>query len=252
MERTRQTNLNTYFSNISDTEKLKQTLTDYKKENELLKSRIRYLEQKIIKLEIVSVNNNQSDDEDSSNQMEVDEEKPNKTAKKASYSMKFKYKAVLVYDELKDYQRTANEVGVHRASIMDWVKQIEAIMKQILSKKSTRLRLPGAGRELFDQEAEDFLVEWIQDQREKGFFISIKRFLLVAKSTFRDSNICFSYGWLSNFMCRNNFSYRKRTRNNYLDTNQIDDSVWRFFMDFYEYRTCNGEVDLIFNMDETR
>lgn len=270
-------NTNSVALNVDDNEELRKKIINQEKDIEFLKSKLLMLEKILLSrpegsdfkkiqkaeqmklakhtsMELEEVEEESESKSDSGEPMLVkDEEYSNKRNKKrASYTMKYKQKIILLYDELKSCRKVSLKTGVPRTCVHDWVKQRNEISQSLVSKQSKRQRLPGGGRKPYDEEIEEFLFNWITEQRKKNLQVSFKRLLIFARATFKDSKLTFSYGWLRKFMKRKNFSYRKRTKNNYVDPNKITKGISEFFSSLYDYMILNKHKELLFNMDETR
>jgi hypothetical protein len=113
-------------------------------------------------------------------------------------------------------------------------------------------RLPGGGLKGGEQELEEFLFSWIIEHREQRFQVSYRRLISVARQTFKDTTLKFTYGWLQRFIDRYNLTYRRKTGNTFISHDSIEISFNIFFPELWKFRKNHEQKSIFCNMDETR
>lgn len=92
---------------------------------------------------------------------------------------------------MKSFEKVVEKFNVHRKSVSDWVDLRAEDFQMILNNNDRMKRLTGAGRKLNDQALDEYLIRWVEEQRQKKFYISIRKLIAVAIKYFKDSNFKF-------------------------------------------------------------
>uniref|UniRef100_A0A1I8AXZ5 HTH CENPB-type domain-containing protein n=1 Tax=Meloidogyne hapla TaxID=6305 RepID=A0A1I8AXZ5_MELHA len=77
--------------------------------------------------------------------------------------------------------------GVCRGSVIQWIKQEESFLA--MNKKSTKSRLPGAGRHLLNSNLDEEIFEWFNELRKKKQRVTRRMIQTKAKELYSQFNI---------------------------------------------------------------
>ena len=147
--------------------------------------------------------------------MEVDTSQSHAGKKVNSYSTEFKLKVVRFAVECNSNYQAAKKFNVDRKRI----REKRANQSKLESASCKRKRLAGAGREPFDLNIEEVLLEWVYERRSNGFRVSWKmtrskaRFLHEEKCKEMELPPTFTanIGWVQKFMTRHGLCIRCKT-----------------------------------------
>lgn len=89
----------------------------------------------------------------------MEKEPINVKAKKNAYTISFKLKCIIKVESGLSIHKVAEEAGVDRDSIMDWIKQKEELLKT--AHKQNSFRIDGARKKPMNKEIEEELIKFI-------------------------------------------------------------------------------------------
>ena len=101
-------------------------------------------------------------------------------AKKAAYTISFKLKCIHKVESGVSIHKVAEEAGVDRASIRDWLKQREELLKKDYKRDSFRLQ--GAGKKPITLGIEEELIKFIIECRHQQIALNSHEIIIKAKS----------------------------------------------------------------------
>lgn len=84
-----------------------------------------------------------------------------------TYSIEYKYKSILLYDQLGSYTETAKKLGISFMLVRNWVMGRQKISKAYESNMGTVVRMKGAGRPKFVKNQENDVKAEIQKDDDK-------------------------------------------------------------------------------------
>jgi hypothetical protein len=250
-----QSNIFQFFKAENYTDQLLRENRELKYVNQKLKEELALMKAKVVNYERILANGDQPENAPSRDVSMIivddDEDKPHRK-KAATYTMRQKYRYIIMYDEGKSARDIEKETGVNHASIVDWVKDRNQILEMILCGKGDSLRLTGAGRKSQLPLMENYIYDWICEERGKNNLITYRRLLETAKKMCDHSEFAFSKGWLYNFMNRYKLSYRKRNSSSFINLHVIDLALQNFYPELFQHLFKNPHITQFFNFDETR
>lgn len=175
-------------------------------------------------------------------------------SQRRQFSVEFKLNAVKKLElNNNNISKTALELNVERKSLRSWVKQ--KIPFITCNNKRYRKKI-GCGRKCAFPIIEEKLSSFINSERR--IFrraITRRRLLQKAREISRtiSPNFIGSGSWVSRFLNRNNFSFRKITHIGQQDKDTFDEirSKITEHLRYLSFSTTNHQSNQIYNMDET-
>ncbi|KAL7382466.1 hypothetical protein ABVT39_022965 [Epinephelus coioides] len=148
------------------------------------------------------------------------------------YDVKFKL-SVIKYAEENSEEAAARRFSVDPKRVRDWRKN-KTELQRLSEEDSKRARLPGGGRKKASEELEINMREWVIGKRARHERVSRKMIRAMAKQMYatvsdsRDEEFAASAGWLNRFLCRNNFTCRRRTTMAQKDAREFTEKLVKF------------------------
>ena len=115
----------------------------------------------------------------------------------------------------------------------DWRKN-KTELQHLSKEDSNRTRLPGGGRKKASEELELNMRDWVISKQARHERVSRKMIREMAKEMYatvsdgRDEEFAASVGWLNRFLCRNNFTSRRRTTIAHKDAREFVEKLVTF------------------------
>uniref|UniRef100_A0A915EC86 HTH CENPB-type domain-containing protein n=1 Tax=Ditylenchus dipsaci TaxID=166011 RepID=A0A915EC86_9BILA len=189
----------------------------------------------------------------------VHEGTPNSNRKRHHYNAAVKLEAIN-YAREKRSAKSGNKFNVASAAkkykvtksrIYEWIGQETKLKQQVNTPGgSKRKKLDGGGRHVTFPKLDAELADWIRQKRENKQPVSRPIISTQAAEIFRGKDLKISVGWLTSFLCRNNFVLRRRTTTAQKPPENYAETVAKFVMHIAELRKKNRFSQLI-AMDET-
>lgn len=170
---------------------------------------------------------------------------PGLKRKRYSYEASFKLK-VINFAEANGNRAASREFTIPQANVRLWRKQKELLVELPQTKRACR----GLPAKYPDLEKE--LVEWVTDQRCRGYIVTMLHIQLEALRRKRDPGFKASLNWVHRFMKRNGLSLRQKTKIAQKLPSELADKVISFHSYVLKQRKLHDfELSQIGNMDET-
>lgn len=146
------------------------------------------------------------------NHKDTVETKPKqKKSQRTYYDAAFKLKVVRLSRQVGCIRKAAKMSGVDESNLRRWIKNYERLLRCDPKRKSSTGPKQGKFTEI-----DQVVLQWILEQREKGFPVSRRAIKVKALREARNRNIPqtdfkASYGWCRRLMRRSGLSLRRRT-----------------------------------------
>lgn len=170
------------------------------------------------------------------------------------YSVEFKLNAVkLLETNLNNIRKTSISLNVDRKTLRRWKNQKFSLL---LCNKKRTAKKTGCGRKSFFPITEKQLSLFIDYERKVHKRVITRRRLLerarvISKNIY--PNFKGTYSWVSRFLKRNNYCFRKITHTGQMDNDTFEEIRNKILehLNYISFHTKNLATDQIYNMDET-